>query len=103
MDFVGADKEYNTVIFVKNATEALNKISAIYNFCEGDTPNLMGAVALASAIIQINDIGMMNIEDHEYILTEYLLKNMKEKDNIRIYGATEDNTKNRLGIVAFKL
>jgi selenocysteine lyase/cysteine desulfurase len=35
--FVGSDTDYNTVIFVKNTTEAINKLS--YRLCNGDKKN----------------------------------------------------------------
>lgn len=35
-EFVGADLSNNTVIFVKNTTEAINKLSARFNFSPGD-------------------------------------------------------------------
>ncbi|RII31884.1 aminotransferase class V-fold PLP-dependent enzyme [Clostridium chromiireducens] len=70
---------------------------------EAGTPNLMGAVALATAIKQINDIGMVNIEAHEYFLTKHLLHHIKKIDKIRIYGSTEADKEKRLGVVAFNI
>lgn len=70
---------------------------------EAGTPNLIGAVALATAIKQINDIGMKSIEEHEYLLTEYLLQRIKKIDKIRIYGSVEADKEKRLGVVSFNL
>lgn len=38
-NFVKSDPKYNTVIFVKNTTEAINKLS--YRICNGDTKNIV--------------------------------------------------------------
>lgn len=70
---------------------------------EAGTPNLMGAVALATAIKQISDIGMKEIEEHEYFITKYILENIKKINKIKLYGSTEADSKNRLGVVAFNL
>ena len=48
-----------------------------YKF-EAGTPNVGGAVGLASAINYLNDIGMQNIRTHEVELNEYALEAFKK-------------------------
>lgn len=69
---------------------------------EAGTPNIMGVVALLSAIRQINYIGMSNIEMVERELTQYLLNNLKRLNFINVYGR-EDFEEDRLGIVTFNM
>lgn len=67
---------------------------------EGGTPNILGIVALISAMKLLNQIGMDNIHCEEIQLTSYLLNNLK-RFPITIYGPT--NAKNKVGIVTFNI
>lgn len=66
---------------------------------EAGTPNVAGAVGLASAIKYLNKIGMENIENWEKELMKYLIKKLKELKNIEIYF----NEKNYSGILSINL
>ncbi len=69
----------------------------IPNKFEAGTPNIVGAIALSSAIDFINDIGINNITQHSRLLTKILYEKFKEQQFINIIGDPE----NRLGIVSF--
>lgn len=67
---------------------------------EGGTQNVMGVVALISAIRTLKGIGMKNIESYEAFLTDYAFKKIKNIEGIEVYGTTEPCCK-RLGIITF--
>ncbi|MCX7922283.1 MAG: aminotransferase class V-fold PLP-dependent enzyme [Clostridia bacterium] len=70
---------------------------------EAGTPNVIGAVALATAISFMQRLGMRNIEKHEVKLTQYLINCLKRLKNIKIYGETGDDYYKRLGVVSFNI
>ncbi len=70
---------------------------------EAGTPNVFGAVALATSIDFIQNLGFDEIKQHEHNLTRYLLKGLKNIRDIKIYGHTEADTNIRLGVVSFNL
>ena len=69
----------------------------IPNKFEAGTPNIVGAIALASAIDFMNEIGINKITEHSNYLTEILYEKLKSLNYIRIVGEPE----RRLGIVSF--
>ncbi len=69
---------------------------------EAGTPNAVGAVALAEAILCMQQIGMESIADHEARLSAYLLRKLQKIDGITLYGDTDPtNTAQRLGVIPF--
>lgn len=70
---------------------------------EAGTPNVMGAVALAASIKQIQMLGYPSIEEHESSLTEYLLEGLKRINGIRIFGFPKADINKRLGVVSFQV
>jgi len=70
---------------------------------EAGTPNIIGAVALASSVKFMNNIGMHKIEKHESTLTEYLVKGLSKLDKIEIYGQSIYECNKRLGVVSFNM
>jgi len=70
---------------------------------EAGTPNVMGAVALAVSIKQLQILGYPNIEEHESYLTEYLLERLKSMNGIRIFGFPKADINKRLGVVSFQV
>ena len=69
----------------------------IPNKFEAGTPNIVGAIALASAIDFMNEIGINKITEHSNYLTKILYEKLKSLNYIRIVGEPE----RRLGIVSF--
>ncbi len=69
----------------------------IPNKFEAGTPNIVGAIALASAIDFMNEIGINNITEHSNYLTKILYEKLKKLNYIRIVGEPQ----RRLGIVSF--
>ncbi len=69
----------------------------IPNKFEAGTPNIVGAIALGTAIDFIKKIGMKNITNHSIALTNYLNDKFKEMKFVKVIG----NPKIRLGIIPF--
>lgn len=71
---------------------------------EAGTPNVVGAVALASAVQALQRIGMQSIHRHETELTAYALDRLASIDGLRLYGdADPKQASHRLGVIAFNL
>lgn len=69
---------------------------------EAGTPNLMGVVALSTAVDTLRSLGMYQIAAHEKVLTKYTMERMMSIPNIKIYGDIE-NLDNRVAIVSFNI
>ncbi|MCX7950348.1 MAG: aminotransferase class V-fold PLP-dependent enzyme [Clostridiales bacterium] len=67
---------------------------------EGGTPNVMGVVALVSAINTLNHIGLDNIEKHESELLKYAAESLKKIEDIIFYC---DGLENRVAIMPFNI
>ena len=58
---------------------------------EAGSPNVVGAVAQAKAMISLKQIGMDALAQHEANLTGYLLKNLRKLEGLRLFGMTDPN------------
>ena len=71
---------------------------------EAGTPNAVGAVALAEAILCMEQIGLESIAEHEARLSTYLLRKLEKLNSITIYGDVDPaNTSQRLGVIPFEV
>jgi len=71
---------------------------------EAGSPNVIGAVALATAIKTLQSIGMSSIASREASITAHALLGLRELPGITIYGDTEpQNTAARSGVIPFTL
>lgn len=69
---------------------------------EAGTPNVPGAIALASAIRVLERIGMENVAEHERELTRRALSKLTHLDGLTLYGHTDPAVaRDRLGVIAF--
>lgn len=66
---------------------------------EAGTPIIAGAISLGVAIDFLNQIGMDEIERHSRKLVQYALDQMKEIEEVTIYGPLTDRT----GLITFNL
>lgn len=67
---------------------------------EAGSPNTVGAVALAAAIHQLDQIGMENVARHEAELTAYALDRLAAIPQVRVFGDTSpQHAHERLGVV----
>ncbi|SHJ86726.1 Selenocysteine lyase/Cysteine desulfurase [Clostridium amylolyticum] len=69
---------------------------------EAGTPNVMGIVALLSAIKELSSISLDKVSLWEDELTSYLSHELKKINGIKIYGDNL-NIKDRLGIITFNI
>jgi len=69
---------------------------------EAGSPNVIGSIALASAIKTLNKIGMHNIEHIEKKLTAYAISQIKNIPNLKIYCDTSKEI-DRVSIIPFNI
>ncbi len=71
---------------------------------EAGSPNTVGAIALASAIKQLDSVGMDNVAQHEADLTHYALTRLPAVPGIFIMGDPDPGrASRRLGVIPFGL
>ncbi|NLY30201.1 MAG: aminotransferase class V-fold PLP-dependent enzyme [Firmicutes bacterium] len=70
---------------------------------EAGTPNIIGVIALATALEVLSDLGMDNIAAHEQSLTDYAVAKLSRIPGIRLYGSTKPQDEKRLGVMSFSL
>lgn len=56
---------------------------------EAGSPNVVGAVATAKALLCLKEIGMEAVHAHECALTAYLLSQLAQVPRVRIYGIAD--------------
>lgn len=71
---------------------------------EAGSPNVVGAVALATAIEQLQMVGMDNVAGHEAELTTYALRRLPQVEGLEIIGDTDPaRATTRLGVIPFNV
>jgi selenocysteine lyase/cysteine desulfurase len=71
---------------------------------EAGSPNVVGAVALAQAILSLQEIGMDALAQHEAELTAHTLRRLAEIDGMELYGLVDpDRAGERVGVIPFNL
>lgn len=70
---------------------------------ETGTPNLPGALSLATTLFLMQRIGMDLIEEDERQLTQYAMDRLEAIEGVHIYGSHRLEVANRIGVVTFNL
>lgn len=71
---------------------------------EAGSPNVVGAVAMALAIAELQSIGMAAVAQHEAELTEHALRRLTEVPGLQLYGDPHPGrAAERLGVIPFSL
>ena len=71
---------------------------------EAGSPNVVGAIALALAIEELQAIGMQAVARHEAELTAHALANLGSVPGLHLYGSADpDRSATRLGVIPFVL
>ena len=71
---------------------------------EAGSPNTIGAIAMAAAIRQLEQVGMEQVAAHEAELTTYALTRLPSVPDLRIYGDTDPaHAAQRLGVIPIQL
>ncbi|MCY6356390.1 aminotransferase class V-fold PLP-dependent enzyme [Clostridium sp. ZS2-4] len=68
---------------------------------ESGTRNTPGIAGLCEGIKFIKNVGMKNIREHENMLVEYLLEELRKIPQVKIYGGT--SYKNRASVVSINI
>ncbi|NJD59962.1 MAG: aminotransferase [Anaerolineales bacterium] len=71
---------------------------------EAGSPNVVGAVALAAAIRQLESVGMDAVAAHEADLTRYTLQKLNSLEDCLVFGDTDPlHAIDRLGVIPLQL
>ena len=71
---------------------------------EAGSPNIIGAIALAAAIYQLERVSMPAVADHEAHLTTYALERLLEIPELMVFGdSNPERSSERLGVIPFNL
>lgn len=71
---------------------------------EAGSPNVVGAVAMAASVNELNRIGMQSVADHEERLIAYTLKEMQQIPGIKIFGQKDpERAHEKVGVIPFNL
>jgi len=71
---------------------------------EAGSPNVVGAVALASSIRILSQVGMDALAAHEKELTRYTLQRLNALDGVRVYGSADpERLEDRLGVITLSV
>ncbi|MBS5825205.1 MAG: aminotransferase class V-fold PLP-dependent enzyme [Clostridium argentinense] len=69
---------------------------------EAGSPNVIGALAMASSVKKLSSLGMNNLENYERYLTEYATTNLLSVPHVVIYGDYL-NFHNKVSIISFNI
>ena len=88
--------EFKVSEFGGGMNESFDSIDEVYlkdapTRFEAGTPNIAGAIGLASAIEYLNSIGMDKIHTYEVELKKYLVDKLSTIPHIRIYNPTSES------------
>jgi cysteine desulfurase / selenocysteine lyase len=71
---------------------------------EAGSPNTVGAVALAAALLQLEKVGMDAVAEHEADLTAYALEKLARVKGLQIFGDSDPQTaRDRLGVIPLRM
>jgi len=70
---------------------------------EAGTPNIAGAIALASVLYTLKKVGMENIDQEEQELVDYAIDKMKNIEGVVIYGQNDTSDCRRTGAVSINI
>ena len=76
--------------------------SAIPSRFEAGTQNFFGVITMAKALETLKSLGFDKIEEHESMIKDYLIYNMKSINHVTMYGDTE-YTQDRIGVIPFNV
>lgn len=71
---------------------------------EAGSPNTVGAVALAAAVLKLEQVGMENVAAHEAELTSHALRRLHTIPGLRVYGdADPEHSPYRVGVIPMEI
>ena len=66
---------------------------------EAGTPNIAGVIAFGVALDYMNSIGFENIDSYERSLLDYATENLRQIENIKIYGDIDE----KISVISFNI
>jgi len=71
---------------------------------EAGSPNTVGAIAMAAAMRQLEQVGMDKVAEHEAALTRYALERLGSIPKVKIFGDSDPARANdRLGVIPLEI
>jgi cysteine desulfurase/selenocysteine lyase len=70
---------------------------------EAGSPNVIGIIALETALRTIEKLGMEKIVSHEQQLTAHTLKGLNRIEGVTVYGSKDPDYKERVGVISFNI
>jgi selenocysteine lyase/cysteine desulfurase len=71
---------------------------------EAGSPNVVGAIALAQAVLSLEEMGMDALAKHEADLTAHALRRLSEIDGVELYGLRDpERASERVGVIPLNL
>ncbi len=71
---------------------------------EAGSPNVIGAVALASSMLALQQVGLENLTRHEAYLTAYALDKLNKIEGVHIFGnRCPEQSSQRVGVIPFNI
>lgn len=70
---------------------------------EAGTPNIIGAIMLASALLTLEEIGMDLVAGHEKKLTRQILEGLRRSNDVVILGDSDLDRTPRVGVISFNI
>jgi cysteine desulfurase/selenocysteine lyase len=99
--FMGGGEMIKEVSYSQNSCKCSVSWNDLPWKFEAGTPDISGAIGLATAVEYLEGLGMENVYSHEKALTKYAVERMGECRNITIYGPCSPVEK--LGIIPFRI
>lgn len=101
--FIGCSPDYSGGGTVNMVT--LNEVfwAGLPDKEEAGSPNVPGAVAMAASARALMNRTMKKIEEHEVKLTQYTLRELSKIPGIVIYGESNPDKLDRVGVIPFNL
>jgi len=70
---------------------------------EAGTPNIAGAIGLATALYALKKIGMDYIDQEETAIVRHAIEELAEMEDVVVYGQTDCNSIHRTGALSFNI
>ena len=84
----------------------INRYLATQNFPdreEAGTPNIAGAIALATVLYALQKIGMDYLDDAETKIVRNAIDQLEQIDDVLVYGQTDEKEVQRTGALSFNV
>ena len=84
---------------ISNVTFNQTEYADLPHKFEAGTPNIAGVIAFGVALDYMNSIGFENIDSYERSLLDYATENLRQIENIKIYGDIDE----KISVISFNI